>query len=302
MKTGMEKQKCMQRETVASITGRHLEELKDLGKKRTESVSTQFMESVTLFLKGIIGLSYIEKTNIQRLNKEHERYQDLQCRYQRMQEDYVKQLKAAEESRVTALEEQKQLYDAKLQEKIHLLAQVSHEEQMEYEAEGTERHFLLSTLILCSVRRMCSSKSMSLRRWWGKRKKIRRGWSITQKSNMRGNCSLSKGPTWIWKEKLVLWLKRWANHLCDWCAKHIQEHTCYSSYLSFLLFFSSLYLFSFLLYVFWPLTNSAYFVPLKPFNYQDVQLFQDICALTFLFSALHTFYNIHTFSYFFKIM
>lgn len=54
-----------------------------------------------------------------------------------MQEDYAKQLKAAEESRVKALEEQKQLYEAKLLEKTQLLAQVSVEEHMvECEVKG----------------------------------------------------------------------------------------------------------------------------------------------------------------------
>ncbi len=48
-------------------------------------------------------------------------------------------------------------------------------------------------------------------------------------------------------------------------------------------------------------TTSAYFVLLKPFSYQNVQLFQDIPGMTFLFSTLYTFYNIYTFSYFFII-
>ncbi len=43
-------------------------------------------------------------------------------------------------------------------------------------------------------------------------------------------------------------------------------------------------------YVFWPLTTSTYFVLLKPFNYQNVQLIQDILAMTFGF-----FYSFYTF-------
>ena len=69
---------------------------------------------------------------------EHERYQDLQRKYERMQEDYEMQLKAAEESKVQGLKEQMQLYEAKLQEKIQLLAQVSQQELiMLYKGRGT---------------------------------------------------------------------------------------------------------------------------------------------------------------------
>lgn len=69
---------------------------------------------------------------------EHERYQDLQRKYERMQEDYEMQLKAAEESKVQGLKEQMQLYEAKLQEKIQLVAQVSQQELiMLYKGRGT---------------------------------------------------------------------------------------------------------------------------------------------------------------------
>lgn len=56
---------------------------------------------------------------------EHERYQDLQHKYQRMQEDYEKQLKDAAESKIQAVEELTQLFEARLQDKTQLLAQVS---------------------------------------------------------------------------------------------------------------------------------------------------------------------------------
>lgn len=56
---------------------------------------------------------------------EHDRYQDLQHQYQKMQEDYEKQLKDAAESKSQAVEELTQLYEARLQEKTQLLAQVS---------------------------------------------------------------------------------------------------------------------------------------------------------------------------------
>lgn len=69
---------------------------------------------------------------------EHERFQDLQKKYERMQEDHETQMKVAEEGRIRALEELTQLYEAKLREKTQLLAEVSQEEQMvEYEVAGT---------------------------------------------------------------------------------------------------------------------------------------------------------------------
>lgn len=61
---------------------------------------------------------------------EHERYQDLQHKYQRMEEDYEERLKTEEESRIQALEELTQLYEAKLQEKTQILTQVSEGEQL----------------------------------------------------------------------------------------------------------------------------------------------------------------------------
>lgn len=62
---------------------------------------------------------------------EHERFQDLHRKYERMQEDYEKQLKAAEESRKLATEELTQQYEAKLQEKTQILAQVSQKVECE---------------------------------------------------------------------------------------------------------------------------------------------------------------------------
>lgn len=98
---------------------------------------------------------------------EHERYQDLQRKYERMQEDYEMQLKAAEESRAQGLKEQTQLYEARLQEKTQLLAQVGREEPtMTYKGQG-HRMELVSSHInfhLCSVRRMRSSRSVILKR------------------------------------------------------------------------------------------------------------------------------------------
>lgn len=55
---------------------------------------------------------------------EHERYEDLMQKYQKMQEQYQTQLKVAEESSCRTVAELTQLYDAKLEEKAKLLSQV----------------------------------------------------------------------------------------------------------------------------------------------------------------------------------
>lgn len=69
---------------------------------------------------------------------EHERCEDLQQKYQKVQEDYETRLKTADESRIRALEELTQQYEAKLQEKNELLTQVSQEKQIVAEdVEGT---------------------------------------------------------------------------------------------------------------------------------------------------------------------
>lgn len=174
MKTEIEKQECEHQKSSAEVTLNHSKELKDLGKWRTGSqsakargqklsVSTRINQSVCLS----INQSYTELSCSQKLMVEHERYQDLQRKYERMQEDYEMQLKAAEESRVQGLKEQTQLYEARLQEKTHLLAQVGREEPtMTYKGQG-HRMKLVSSHInfhLCSVRRMHSSRSVILKR------------------------------------------------------------------------------------------------------------------------------------------
>ncbi|KAG7229689.1 hypothetical protein INR49_012736, partial [Caranx melampygus] len=102
MKAEMEKQKREHQDTSAEVSLKHSKELKDL------------------------ELSYSQKLIV-----EHERYQDLLHKYQRMQEDYEKQLKAAEESKTQALEELTECSEVKLQEKIQDLAQCQEEAQQQ---------------------------------------------------------------------------------------------------------------------------------------------------------------------------
>ncbi|XP_026024824.1 cilia- and flagella-associated protein 57 isoform X2 [Astatotilapia calliptera] len=92
--TEMEKQECENQQNSAELIMKHSKELKDL------------------------ELSYSQKLIV-----EHEKYQDLQQKHQRMQEDYEKQLKSAEDRKIQAVEELTKMYEAKLQEKAELLAQ-----------------------------------------------------------------------------------------------------------------------------------------------------------------------------------
>lgn len=55
---------------------------------------------------------------------EYEKYQELQLKSQRMQEEYEKQLRDNDETKSQALEELTEFYEAKLQEKTTLLEEV----------------------------------------------------------------------------------------------------------------------------------------------------------------------------------
>lgn len=58
----------------------------------------------------------VESNNNQKLMLEYEKYQELQLKSQKMQEDYERQLQEMEESRERALEELQEQYEAKIRE------------------------------------------------------------------------------------------------------------------------------------------------------------------------------------------
>ncbi|XP_075952842.1 cilia- and flagella-associated protein 57 [Anarhichas minor] len=102
MKAEMDKQAREHQESSAEATVKHSMELKDL------------------------EVSYSQKLIV-----EYERNQDLQHESQRMQEEYEKQLRAAEESKIQSLEQLTQLSEAKLQEKTQLLGQCQEDAQQQ---------------------------------------------------------------------------------------------------------------------------------------------------------------------------
>ncbi|XP_019942091.1 cilia- and flagella-associated protein 57 [Paralichthys olivaceus] len=102
MKTEMGRQEREHQESSAEVTVKHSRQLEDL-----------------------------ETSYSQKLIVEHERYQDLQHQYQRMQEDFEMQLKSAEENKIQAVEELTQSYEAQLQEKTQHLAQYQEEAEQQ---------------------------------------------------------------------------------------------------------------------------------------------------------------------------
>ena len=57
----------------------------------------------------------VESANNKKLMSEYEKYQELQTKSQRMQEDYERQLQEMKLAKDSALQEQMEYYDKKLQ-------------------------------------------------------------------------------------------------------------------------------------------------------------------------------------------
>lgn len=66
----------------------------------------------------------VELLNSQKLMLEYEKYNELQAKSQRMQEDYENQLRELEKSKQGGLEELTEFYEAKLRETCARLEQV----------------------------------------------------------------------------------------------------------------------------------------------------------------------------------
>uniref|UniRef100_A0A665U2J0 Cilia and flagella associated protein 57 n=1 Tax=Echeneis naucrates TaxID=173247 RepID=A0A665U2J0_ECHNA len=70
-------------------------------------------------------------SSIQKLIVEHERYLELEQKYQKIQEDYENQLKSAEENKIQTLEELTQHYQVKLDDQIQQLTQCQEDAQQQ---------------------------------------------------------------------------------------------------------------------------------------------------------------------------
>merc|ERR1711862_972825 len=111
LKTEKEKEIAKHEEELAEVVDKHSKDMQDL-----------------------------ESTNNQKLMLEYEKYQELQAKSQRMQEDYERQLQDAEEGKEQALEELTEHYDTKLQERSTQLEHAHHEAtQQQREYDETKR-------------------------------------------------------------------------------------------------------------------------------------------------------------------
>ncbi|XP_075472167.1 cilia- and flagella-associated protein 57 isoform X2 [Ascaphus truei] len=92
---------------------------------------------VNLMEKHTSEVQDLESASNQKLLLEYEKYQELQVKSQRMQEDYEKQLHELEESKNQCLEELTEYYEAKLQDKVSQL-QLAQEESRQHLREFEE--------------------------------------------------------------------------------------------------------------------------------------------------------------------
>ncbi|XP_003462565.1 cilia- and flagella-associated protein 57 [Cavia porcellus] len=115
-------------EKIKELTDKFIQEMESLktknqvlktDKEKQEIYHRERMEG--LINKQSQELQDLECCNNQKLLLEYEKYQELQLKSQRMQEEYEKQLRDNDETKSQALEELTEFYEAKLQEKTNLL-------------------------------------------------------------------------------------------------------------------------------------------------------------------------------------
>uniref|UniRef100_A0A2K6FMU8 Cilia and flagella associated protein 57 n=1 Tax=Propithecus coquereli TaxID=379532 RepID=A0A2K6FMU8_PROCO len=115
-------------EKIKELTDKFIQEMESLKTKnqvlRTEKEKQDIFHRERmedLLDKQSRELQDLECCNNQKLLLEYEKYQELQLKSQRMQEEYEKQLRDNDETKSQALEELTEFYEAKLQEKTTLL-------------------------------------------------------------------------------------------------------------------------------------------------------------------------------------
>ncbi|XP_025276247.3 cilia- and flagella-associated protein 57 isoform X9 [Canis lupus familiaris] len=115
-------------EKIKELTDKFLQEMESLKTKNQVLRTEKEKQDVShrehiedLLDKQSRELQDLECCNNQKLLLEYEKYQELQLKSQRMQEEYEKQLRDNDETKSQALEELTEFYEAKLQEKTTLL-------------------------------------------------------------------------------------------------------------------------------------------------------------------------------------
>uniref|UniRef100_A0A5F9C0V8 Cilia and flagella associated protein 57 n=1 Tax=Oryctolagus cuniculus TaxID=9986 RepID=A0A5F9C0V8_RABIT len=115
-------------EKIKELTDKFVQEMESLKTKNQVLKTEKDKQDVShrehiedLLDKQSRELQDLESSNNQKLLLEYEKYQELQLKSQRMQEEYEKQLRDNDETKSQALEELTEFYEAKLQEKTTLL-------------------------------------------------------------------------------------------------------------------------------------------------------------------------------------
>ncbi|XP_076813301.1 cilia- and flagella-associated protein 57-like [Clavelina lepadiformis] len=134
-------------EKIKELTEKFIQEMENLKTKnqvlkteKEKEIAKHEEELAEVVDKHSKDMQDLESTNNQKLMLEYEKYQELQAKSQRMQEDYERQLQDADEGKEQALEELTEYYETKLQEKSSQLEQANDEaRQQQREYEETKR-------------------------------------------------------------------------------------------------------------------------------------------------------------------
>ncbi|XP_072366701.1 cilia- and flagella-associated protein 57 [Scyliorhinus torazame] len=132
---------------IKELTEKFIQEMESLKTKNQvlktdkDKIEIKHKEDTVIILdKHAKDIEDLESINNQKLMLEYEKYQELQLKSQRMQEDYERQLTEMDESKSQALEELTEYYETKLQEKCTLIEQLQEESRQQIkEADETKK-------------------------------------------------------------------------------------------------------------------------------------------------------------------
>ncbi|XP_048457939.1 cilia- and flagella-associated protein 57 isoform X3 [Rhincodon typus] len=132
---------------IKELTEKFIQEMESLKTKNQvlktdkDKIELKHKEDTVLILdRHAKDIEDLESVNNQKLMLEYEKYQELQLKSQRMQEDYERQLNEMDESKIQALEELTEYYETKLQEKGKLIEQLQEESRQQIkESDETKK-------------------------------------------------------------------------------------------------------------------------------------------------------------------
>ncbi|XP_072430665.1 cilia- and flagella-associated protein 57 isoform X1 [Chiloscyllium punctatum] len=132
---------------IKELTEKFIQEMESLKTKNQvlktdkDKIEIKHKEDTALILdRHTKDIEDLESINNQKLMLEYEKYQELQLKSQRMQEDYERQLNEMDESKSQALEELTEYYETKLQEKGKFIEQLQEESRQQIkESDETKK-------------------------------------------------------------------------------------------------------------------------------------------------------------------